>query len=147
MAVVIRLTRTGRRNRPCYRINVADSRSPRDGRNLDTLGIYDPIATATESRHTVDVDRARRWLSQGAKPSPTVHTLFKAHGVYEGELELGKERVRKRPGRRKATATRKRKQAAKAARAQAKEARRAERKTAKLAASKAAAAEAEGGEA
>ncbi len=147
MAVVIRLKRTGRRNRPCYRISVADSRFPRDGRVLENLGLYDPIAKDPERQHTLEVERARHWLRQGAKPSETVHALFKRHGVYEGDLELGKGKVRRRPGRKKATATRARKHAAKEARAQAKKARAAERKVAKRAAAKAAAAaEAEGGE-
>lgn len=147
MAVVIRLKRTGRRNRPCYRISVADSRSPRDGRVLDNLGLYDPIASGEERQHTLNVERARHWLEHGAKPSPTVHSLFKKHGVYEGDLELKGQEPNKRPGRKKATKTRARKQAAKAARAEAKDGRRAERKAAKSAAAKAAkAAAAEGGE-
>ena len=148
MAVVIRLKRTGRRNRPCYRISVADSRSPRDGRVLEHLGIYDPISVSAERQHTLDVERARHWLQHGAKPSATVHALFKKHAVYEGDLELGKDKVRKRPGRKKATQTRARKHAAKAARADAKTARQTERKAAKHAARKAAkvAAAAEGEE-
>ena len=138
MAVVIRLKRTGRRNRPCYRISVADSRSPRDGRVLDSLGLYDPVCPAAERQHTLNVDRARHWLRHGAKPSETVHSLFKAHGVYEGDLELGKDKVRKRKGRNTATKTRARKHAAKTARADAKTVRQAERKVAKSAARKAA---------
>lgn len=146
MAVVIRLKRTGRRNRPCYRISVADSRSPRDGRVLENLGLYDPIASAEERQHTLEVERARHWLQHGAKPSQTVHALFKKHGVYEGDLELGKEKPRKRPGRKTVTKTRTRKHAAKAARAEAKQARQAERKATKLAARKAAKAAAAEGE-
>ena len=138
MAVVIRLKRTGRRNRPCYRINVADSRSPRDGRALDTLGVYDPISKVAERQHTVNVELARQWLKQGATPSATVHTLFKKHGVYEGELELRPKPPRRRPGRKKTTKTRERKHAAKGARAEAKTVRRGERKVAKAAAAKAA---------
>ena len=85
MAVVIRLKRTGRRNRPCYRISVADSRWPRDGRTLETLGLYDPISKDNEKQATLKVERARHWLSRGALPSETVRSLFKRFGVYEGE--------------------------------------------------------------
>ena len=72
MAVVIRMKRTGRRNRPCYRISVADSRSPRDGRTLETLGLYDPVAPTKEAQTRLDVERARHWLTNGALPSETV---------------------------------------------------------------------------
>ena len=149
MAVVIRMKRTGRRNRPCYRISVADSRSPRDGRTLETLGLYDPVAENAEAQHTLKVERARYWLSQGAKPSATVHTLFKRHEVYEGELELKPQAPRKRPGRKKVTAKGTRRVTTKSARAEAKVARQAERIAARRAAKKAAEAasaeESEGG--
>ncbi len=147
MAVVIRLKRTGRRNRPCYRISVADSRNPRDGRILEHLGLYDPVCGVAERQHTLNVDRARHWLRHGALPSPTVRALFKKHGVYEGDLELGKTKPRRRPGRKVVTKTRTRKHAAKAARAEAKGVRQTERKATKSAARKAAAAAAAEGEA
>lgn len=99
MAVVIRMKRTGRRNAPCYRISVADSRSPRDGRTLDNLGVYDPIAQKPEMRSTLNVERARDWLGRGALPSETVKSLFRRHGVYE-TIDTTKK-VRKRPGRKK----------------------------------------------
>lgn len=145
MAVVIRLKRTGHRNRPCYRISVADSRWPRDGRTLENLGLYDPIAPSAEQQHKLDVERARHWLSVGAKPSETIHALFKRHGVYEGDLDLDKKNLahRKsaaRPGRKKTTATGTRRKAAKQARAESKGTRRSARVSAKRAAAKAAAA-------
>jgi len=148
MAVVIRLKRTGRRNRPCYRISVADSRWPRDGRTLENLGLYDPVCKDAEKQSTLKVDRARHWLSAGALPSETVRSLFKRYGVYEGEFDRSTKKVRKRPGRKVVTQTRIRKQAAKKALAEAKDVRRTERKATKLAAKKAAAAAAaaEGGE-
>ena len=139
MAVVIRLKRTGRRNRPCYRISVADSRSPRDGRTLENLGLYDPICKDDEKQSTLNVERARHWLSQGAKPSETVHSIFKRFHVYEGEYAIVHKK-NDRSGRKAVTKTRIRKQAAKRARAEAKVARRNERKAAKAAAAKAAAA-------
>jgi len=143
MAVVIRMKRTGRRNRPCYRISVADSRSPRDGFTLETLGLYDPIAVKAESQHTLNVERARHWLVLGAKPSPTVHSIFKRHDVYEGDLALGlPKRKRNRSGRKRTTKTGERKSATKQARGQAKTTRRAERASARRVAKKAAAASA-----
>jgi small subunit ribosomal protein S16 len=141
MAVVIRMKRTGRRNAPCYRISVADSRNPRDGRTLETLGLYDPISPVEDLRLRLDVERARFWVSQGAKPSHTVNSIFRRMNVYEGQPE---PKTRTRDGRRKDTATAKRRQAAKAARAEAKKARQVERLAAKRAAAKAAEGESEG---
>ena len=136
MAVVIRMKRTGRKNRPCYRISVADSRSPRDGRILETLGLYDPIAKDEEKQVTLNVERAQHWLTAGAKPSETVHSIFKRQGVYVGDLDRAKTtaKVRRRPGRKKTTSTAKRRSEAKAGRATQKAARRTARVTAKRAA-------------
>jgi len=131
MSVVIRMKRTGRRNRPCYRISVADSRLPRDGRTLETLGLYDPIAPREEMRLRLDVERARHWIEVGAMPSDTVRSIFKRSGVFEGRPE---PKRRKRTGRRKATAKRKRRVAEKAERATRKESRAKARKETKAAA-------------
>lgn len=136
MAVVIRLKRTGRKNRPCYRISVADSRSPRDGRVLDNLGIYDPVCPKTENQSTVDVDKARKWLSQGAQPSETVRSVFKRHGVFI-DWSLPTPKRRKRPGRKLSTATTNVRKADQKVRADRKSARRTERVSAKRAAAKA----------
>jgi small subunit ribosomal protein S16 len=147
MAVVIRMKRTGRRNRPCYRISVADSRSPRDGSVLENLGLNDPIAKDAEKQHTLNVERAQYWLGVGATPSPTVRSIFKRHEVYVGDLALSIPKPkRKRAGRKLTTKTGERKSTAKQARNTAKTARRAERATARRAAKKAAAAS-EGAEA
>lgn len=73
MAVRIRLRRTGKRNAPCHRIVVADARSPRDGRFIENIGIYDP-------RHRVeqiDLERVDYWLPRGAQPSETVSAIIK----------------------------------------------------------------------
>lgn len=142
MAVVIRLKRTGRRNRACYRISVADSRSPRDGRVLENLGLYDPVHPTKEQQSTLDVERARHWLEHGALPSETVRSLFKRHGVYADWGTPAKPR--KRPGRKKVTAKRTARAAAKTARTEAKTARHAERVAAKRAAAKAEAAAEDG---
>lgn len=138
MAVVIRMKRTGRKNAPCYRISVADSRNPRDGRTLETLGLYDPISPKEELRLRLDVERARYWIEKGARPSHTVHSIFTRENVYDG---LPETKPRGRDGRRKDTATSKRRQERKSTRAEAKQARSAERLAAKRAAKKAAAAE------
>ncbi|MCL4170952.1 UNVERIFIED_CONTAM: hypothetical protein GTU68_013802 [Idotea baltica] len=128
MAVVIRMRRTGRRNRPSYRINVADSRSPRDGAFLETIGQYDPVCKDAEKQVNLDVERAKHWLSVGALPSDTVHSIFKGAGIY-------------RKGRSTVTKTRTRRIADKAARATRKETRRNERVEAAKAAKATAAAE------
>jgi small subunit ribosomal protein S16 len=139
MAVVIRMKRTGRRNRPCYRISVADSRFPRDGRTLETLGLYDPVSKDKEKQSTLDVERARHWVAAGALPSETVHSLFKRHGVFEG-LERPYQRP-DRSGRKKVTKKRVARATAKSERGERKSARQAERAAAKRAAAKGAAAE------
>lgn len=79
MAVRIRLKRFGAKKRPFYRIVVADSRSPRDGRFIDEIGYYNPIAQPVEIK--IDTDKAKKWLSVGAQPSDTVKSLFKKEGI------------------------------------------------------------------
>lgn len=139
MAVVIRMKRTGRRNRPCYRISVADSRSPRDGRVLETIGLYDPIAVNADQKVRLKVERAQHWLSNGATPSETVRSIFKREGVYVGDFALvNKCKPRKRPGRKNVTAKGTRRATDKAAREVAKATRRTERASAKKAAATAA---------
>lgn len=75
MAVMIRLRRVGGKNQPYFRVVVADSRSPRDGRFIEKLGYYDPIRGQEFAR--VDRDRARYWLERGAQPTKTVRDIFK----------------------------------------------------------------------
>lgn len=113
------MRRTGRKNRPCYRINVSDSRFPRDGRLLETLGLYDPIRRDEASQITLDIERARHWLKVGAKPSETVYSIFKRKGVLEPKPYAPRERE----GRGKKTKTRARRDAAKTARVERKTAR------------------------
>ena len=79
MAVVIRLKRIGTNKRPCYRIVVADSRSPRDGRFIEELGTYDPKKNPPFV--TLKNERAAYWIGVGARPSPTVKSLLKKQGV------------------------------------------------------------------
>jgi len=82
MAVVLRLKRTGRKNRACYRICVMDSRTRRDGRPIEELGFYDPVQAAeTDSKFSLNTERAAYWLSVGAQPSETVATLLRKSGL------------------------------------------------------------------
>jgi small subunit ribosomal protein S16 len=88
VAVRIRLTRVGATKQPTYRFVVADSRKPRDGRSLDTLGHYNPRTDPVEVK--VDEAKARDWLSRGAQPSDTVARLFRQLGVLPAK-PAGKE--------------------------------------------------------
>lgn len=77
--VTIRLTRGGTNKRPFYKIVVADSRKPRDGRIIERLGFYNPIAVGGETRLQMANDRITYWLSVGAQPSERVRDLIKEH--------------------------------------------------------------------
>src|SRR5262249_43525221 len=79
MSLKIRLARGGARNRPYYSIVVADSRSPRDGRFIEKIGTYDPLMEhGNPKRFTLDLERAKHWISKGAQPSERVqHFLHK----------------------------------------------------------------------
>ncbi len=79
MAVRIRLTRVGATRQPTYRVVVADSRSARDSRSIETIGHYNPRTEPIELR--IDSDRAKAWLAKGAQPSDTVARLLKAAGI------------------------------------------------------------------
>ena len=79
MAVKIRLRRLGQKKAPFYRIIVADSRAPRDGRSIDEIGTYDPTKDPTE--YHVDAELAKEWLNKGAQPTETVARIFKAAGI------------------------------------------------------------------
>lgn len=79
MAVKIRLKRMGKKKAPFYRIVVADSRSPRDGRFIEEIGTYDP--TKDPSEFKVDEELAKKWLNNGAQPTEVVGKIFKAAGI------------------------------------------------------------------
>ena len=79
MAVRIRLTRVGATKQPTYRVVVADSRSARDGRSIETIGHYNPRTEPVEI--SVDADKAKAWLAKGAQPSDTVARLFRQAGI------------------------------------------------------------------
>ena len=79
MAVKIRLRRMGAKKAPFYRIVVADSRYPRDGRFIEEIGYYNPLTEPAEVK--VDAEKAQQWIKNGAQPTDTVKALFKKHGV------------------------------------------------------------------
>ena len=79
MAVRMRLTRVGGRKDPIWRVVVADSRSPRDGRVIETIGHYN--AQTEPSTIRVDAERARHWLERGAQPSEQVRNLLRVQGI------------------------------------------------------------------
>ncbi|MGM7681727.1 30S ribosomal protein S16 [Cytobacillus sp. Hm23] len=81
MAVKIRLKRMGAKKSPFYRIVVADSRSPRDGRIIETVGTYNPVAEPAQVN--INEELALKWMQDGAKPSDTVRNLFSKQGIME----------------------------------------------------------------
>ena len=83
--VRIRLKRMGKKNAPSYRVVVADSRSPRDGKNIEIVGFYDPI----NAQEKINVERIDYWLSQGAQPSETVADIIRR--AKTGEATCGKK--------------------------------------------------------
>ncbi len=81
MAVKIRLRRMGTKQTPFYRLVVADGRTARDGRFLETLGTYDPLKNPVAIK--IDADKALQWLQRGAQPTDTVRTLLRKAGVMQ----------------------------------------------------------------
>jgi small subunit ribosomal protein S16 len=81
MAIVIRLSRQGRRNRPHYRLGVFDRRTRRNGPPIEHLGHYDPLIEDDTKKVTLDEERVRYWLSQGALVSETVGSFLKKRGI------------------------------------------------------------------
>ncbi len=81
MAVKLRLKRMGAKKKPFYRVVAADSRSPRDGKFIETVGTYNPLTTPAEIK--IDEEKAMKWLENGAIPTDTVRALFKKAGINE----------------------------------------------------------------
>ncbi|MDQ0299106.1 small subunit ribosomal protein S16 [Salibacterium salarium] len=81
MAVKIRLKRMGAKKRPFYRLVVADSRAPRDGRFIEEIGTYNPLKDPAELN--INGEKAVQWMLEGAKPSDTVRNLFSKEGLME----------------------------------------------------------------
>ena len=79
MAVKIRLRRMGAKKAPFYRVIVADSRDPRDGKFVEEIGYYNPLTEPAEIK--IDAEKANKWLSSGAQPTETVKALLKKSGI------------------------------------------------------------------
>ncbi|TAH38594.1 MAG: 30S ribosomal protein S16 [Planctomycetota bacterium] len=101
MAVALRLKRIGRRNRPYFRICVMDERTRRDGRTIEEIGHYNPLAKAEDPQFQVDEERARYWLSVGAQASETVAALLKRRSIVipNARAQRRRRRAAKRAGR------------------------------------------------
>ena len=107
MAVNLRLKRMGAKKRPFYRIVAADSRSPRDGRFIETVGTYNPIMQPAELNINEEV--ALKWLSVGAIPTDTVRALLSSKGIMKKfhESKMGKAETKEAKPAKKATTTKK----------------------------------------
>lgn len=81
MAVKIRLTRLGKKKAPFYRVVVADSRSPRDGRFIEAIGHYNPLTDPAEIK--IDAEKAKAWIANGAQPTETVKALLKKSNIID----------------------------------------------------------------
>lgn len=90
MAVKLRLKRMGKKRQPFYRIVAADSRSPRDGRFIETVGTYNPVKNETEIK--IDHEKAMYWLNNGAMPTDTVRSIFVKEGIMK---EFADSKVKK----------------------------------------------------
>ena len=77
----MRLTRMGQKKAPFYRVVVADSRYPRDGRFIEEVGYYNPLTEPAEIK--IDADKAKAWLAKGAQPTETVKSLLKKSGIVD----------------------------------------------------------------
>ena len=81
MAVKMRLSRPGMKKAPFYRVIVADSRSPRDGRFIEEIGYYNPLTEPAEIK--IDAEKAKKWIANGAQPTETVKSLLKKSGIVD----------------------------------------------------------------
>jgi len=100
VAVRIRLKKFGRKGRPFFRVCAMDQRSPRDGRAIEELGIYDPMVPETDARAILKGERISYWLSVGAQPSPKVSTLIKKYGAHGSHLPAQQEALARLDARR-----------------------------------------------
>lgn len=115
MSVRIRLIRGGRKNRPFYRIGVFDARTRRDGAAIENIGHYDPLDKSEGKPFVLDTERAKYWLSVGARPSETVASFLTASGIQWDDPTARRARNRKRAGKAKAKGGRPSRKAKKAA--------------------------------
>lgn len=92
--VRIRLKRMGRRNRPFYRVNAIEKREKRDGKVLESLGWYDPVSRDPNRQYSLNTDRIKHWLAQGAQPSDTVNDLLAKAQVIDAQAWAEERRKR-----------------------------------------------------
>ena len=95
MAVKMRLTRLGDKKSPFYRIVVADSRKARDGEYVDLVGTYNPLVN--ENDVNIDLEKAKKWLANGAQPTDTVKMLLQKVGAIEATKPVAKKSTKKAP--------------------------------------------------
>ena len=81
MAVKIRLKRLGKNKAPFYRVVVADSRYPRNGRFIEEIGTYNPLVEDESKQVSIDADAAKKWIGYGAQPTETVRAILKKQGI------------------------------------------------------------------
>jgi small subunit ribosomal protein S16 len=94
MSLKIRLARGGAKKRPFYRVVVADSRSPRDGRYIEKLGTFDPLkARDAADRVVLDIEKAKTWLAKGAQPTDRVARILDAAGAFKREARNNPEKA------------------------------------------------------
>ena len=94
MSLKIRLSRAGAKKRPYYRIVVADSRSPRDGRFIDKLGTYDPMKPKDDpARVTIETEKVQAWLAKGAQPTDRVLRFLDAAGLMKREARSNPQKA------------------------------------------------------
>ena len=107
MSLKIRLSRGGAKKRPFYRIVVADSRSPRDGRYIEKIGTFNPLLPRdSEDRIQLDTDRVKHWLSNGALPTDRVLRFLDAEGLMKREPRNNPEKAK--PGKKRGSQARRR---------------------------------------
>lgn len=103
--VRLRLQRLGRRNRPFYRLNAIDQRTRRDGRVIENLGFYDPLAPDQTKQIQIDGERVKYWISVGAQPSETVRDMLAKRGLVDTKVwEQDRTHQRKRAEAKQAAA-------------------------------------------
>ncbi|XSG81904.1 MAG: 30S ribosomal protein S16 [Methyloligella sp. ZOD6] len=142
MSLKIRLSRGGAKKRPYYRIVVADSRSPRDGRYIEKIGTYNPLLPRdAEDRVTLVEDRVKHWLGVGARPTDRVHRFLDAAGILKREARNNPQKAQW--GKKRTEREEERKEAEEAKKAAEEEAKSAEANAETAAADDAAAAEEE----
>ena len=100
MPLVIRMSQTGRTNRPFFRVGVYDQRTRRDGPPVEALGWYDPKAQAADKQFSIKAERVAHWFSKGAHVSDTVRTFLRRQGVEVPKVKTTRDRLAKDAGRR-----------------------------------------------